>query len=209
VTGSDPRQIVRSGYDEVADRYLDWIAGWHSGPRARYLARAVELIPQGSSVLEIGCGAGIPVTAALAEDHQVLGVDISPAQIERARLNVPGAEFLVADATTLELPDGSQDAVLAFYSIAHIPRAEHHDLFDRIARWLRPGGLFIASIGASDNPGEVEPGWLGVPMYFSHYDHTASLALVRAAGLRLEESEVLDEVEPEGSVPFLWLIARR
>lgn len=209
MTGDDPKEIVRNGYDQVADRYLDWIGSWSSGPRARYLARALELIPSGASVLEIGCGAGLPVTAALAQHRRVLGVDISPIQVERARVNVPGAGFVEADATTLQLPDASVDAVVAFYALGHVPRGDQAALLDRIAAWLRPGGVFVASMGATDNPGEVEPGWLGAPMYFSHYDATTNLALVRAAGLRIEESEVLDEPEPEGPVPFLWVVARR
>ncbi len=52
-----------------------------------------------------------------------------------------------------ELPPASFDAVVALYSMAHLPRERHAALLARIAGWLRPGGLFLASLGAGDRAG--------------------------------------------------------
>jgi len=57
----DPKQVVAAGYDVMAERYLAWSGLRPSAARLRYLALANELIPAGASVLELGCGAGLPV----------------------------------------------------------------------------------------------------------------------------------------------------
>jgi SAM-dependent methyltransferase len=204
----DPKRIVASGYDVVAERYLEWSGKRPSGPRLRWLAKALELIPPGADVLELGCGAGIPMTAALAEGRRVTGVDISATQIELARRNVATATFLQADMTTLDFPTASFDAVVAFYSLTHVPRDEQGPLLARIARWLRPGGVFVASMGVEDDPGDVEQDWLGVDMYFSHFGAKQNRRLVERAGLKVEGAEIDAEPEDRHDARFLWIVAR-
>jgi SAM-dependent methyltransferase len=205
---TDPKQIVAAGYDIAAGRYLAWSGERPSGPRLRYLSKALELIPPGSNVLELGCGAGIPMTAALADGRHVTGVDISAAQIELARRNVPAATFLQADMTTLDFPAASFDAVVAFYSLTHVPRDEQGPLLERIVRWLRPGGVFVASMGAEEDPGGVEHDWLGVDMYFSHFGAKKNRRLVERAGFEIESAEIDAEPEDRHDARFLWVIAR-
>ena len=165
----DPKRIVADGYDVIAQRYLEWSPLRPSEARRRYLDLACDLIPAGARVLELGCGAGIPMTAALADGRDVTGVDISATQIALARENVPSATFLQADMTALDFPPDSFDAVVAFYSLTHVPRDEVAPLLARIRGWLRPGGSFIATMGVEDDPGGIEDDWLGVHMYFSHF----------------------------------------
>jgi SAM-dependent methyltransferase len=204
----DPKRIVAQGYDAISERYLAWSGLRPSPTRLRYLALALELIPAGSDVLELGCGAGIPMTAALADGRSVTGVDISATQVEAARRNVPSATFIQADMTALNFEPASFDAVVAFYALTHVPRDEQPDLLDRIRGWLRPGGLFIASMGADDEPGDVEADWLGVDMYFSHFGAKANRRLVQQAGFALESAEVADEPEDRHDARFLWIVAR-
>jgi SAM-dependent methyltransferase len=205
---TDPKRIVADGYDTMAGRYLAWSDLRPSATRLRYLALALELIPPGSAVLDLGCGAGIPMTAALAEGRTVTGVDLSASQLDMARRNVPGATFLQADMTTLAFETASFDAVVAFYSLTHVPRDEQAPLLERIRGWLRPGGLFLASMGADDEPGDVEPDWLGVDMFFSHFGAKANRRLVEGAGLVIERSELAVEPEDRHDARFLWVVAR-
>ena len=203
----DPKQIVAAGYDRIAERYLAWSGLRPSPARLHYLARAVELIPAGSRVLELGCGAGLPMTAALADGRDVTGVDLSATQIELARRNVPNATFLQADMTALDFEPATFGAVVAFYSLTHVPREELAGLLARIHGWLRPGGRFIATLGADDEPGDVETDWLGVDMYFSHFGAKANRRLVEAAGFAIDSAEIATEPEDRHDARFLWVIA--
>ena len=203
----DPVDVVASGYDRVADRYLAWSALRPSAARLRALDLADSLIPAGADVLELGCGAGVPMTARLAAGRTLTGVDVSGEQLRRARPNVPTASFIQADVTRLDRPAASLDAVVAFYSLTHVPRERLPSLFGRIAGWLRPGGAFIASLGVEDDPGGVED-WLGVDMYFSQYSARVNRRLVEAAGLVVERAEVMSEPEDRHDARFLWIVAR-
>jgi len=205
----DARRIVADGYDAIAERYYAWSDARPSATRRRWLARALELIPEGSEVLDLGCGAGVPMTRALAVGRRVTGVDISARQVELARAAVPEATFIHADMTVLDLAPASLDAVVAFYSLTHVPRSDLPGLLIAVRGWLRPGGILIASMGAQDSPDAVEADWLGAPMFFSHHGAKKNQALVRQAGFELEEAAVEEEPEDRHAALFLWVVARR
>ncbi len=205
----DPKRIVADGYDQIGDAYTAWSARSATNARQRYAALLLDHLPAGAVALDLGCGAGVPTTRALAKRFAVTGVDLSARQIERARRNVPGATFAQADMSALEFPPGSFDGVAAFYSIIHVPRAEHGALLQRIAAWLRPGGLLVATLGASSTASGYEPDWLGAPMYWSHFDGPTNRRLVAAAGLEIVSAR--DELEDEDGAPvsFCWVVARK
>ncbi|MEV7036647.1 class I SAM-dependent methyltransferase [Amycolatopsis sp. NPDC051061] len=205
---SDARRIVESGYDSSAERYLEWSARIADDPRLRFLAELTDRLADGAQVLDLGCGAGVPCTALLAERHDVLGVDLSAAQLDLARRNVPGARFEKADMAAVSFPDGSFDAVTAFYSVLHVPREEQGALFSRIARWLRPGGWFLAALGCSEANG-VQDDWLGTPMFFSSHAPEVNRRLLTAAGFSLVVDEPVTMHEPEGAATFHWVLGRR
>jgi len=203
---ADPRKdVVAEGYDRMAERYLEWAGAIVDDPREGMLARFIELVPAGARVLELGCGAGIPSTRQLARRLEVLGVDISHSQLEQARRNVPRAEFVQGDISELQFADESFHGVVALYTISHLPREEHARLFADVYGWLAPGGYFLATLGARDTP-DWTGDWLGEPMFFSSHDADTNRRLVRCAGFALLIDEVAMTREPEGDVPFLWVL---
>ena len=205
----DPRKrIVAQGYDRMSQRYLEWSSRIEDDPRSLMVARMAERLLDGARVLELGCGAGMPSTKELARRFRVTGIDISQAQLEMARRNVPGAEFVAADAAALEMPDESFDGVVALYALSHVPREEHAQLFARINHWLVPGGLFLTSLGAIDSP-DWTGEWLGEPMFFSGYDADTNRHLLRAAGFEFLIDETLVTREPDGDARFLWVLAQK
>lgn len=210
---NDFKQLVEAGYDSIAPRYLEFsqrnLAWVPSSARMIYLRKLLERLPAQAQVLELGCGAGIPCTQLLAEQSHVTGVDISAAQIALAKRHVPNAALLQADMMTLTFPSASFDAAVAFYSIIHLPRAEQAVLLERLAEWLRPGGWLLVNLGISDDPGSIEPVWLGTAMYWSSYDARTYLDLVSRAGFTLIETETLLDDEDGEPVSFLWILAKK
>ena len=201
------KRIVEDGYDRVALRYAG-LEGEESWPRMRWVRGVLSALPDGASVLDLGCGAGVPVGPEVVRRHAFTGVDISAAQIELARRNVPGATFVHADVTAVEFPDASFDAVFSFYAIDHLPREQDAELFRCMHRWLRPGGRLLISVEAGDEPSATGES-LGAPMYFSHFDEETTIGLVRAAGFAVLETAVEDQWEGDHAVPYLWLLATR
>jgi hypothetical protein len=98
--------------------------------------------------------------------------------------------------------------VTAFYSLNHVPREHMGLLLRRMASWLRSGSAFVGSFGAGDDPGTVEEGWLGQPMYFSGHDVPTTLGLLDRAGFVDVAGDVIETREHGRAVRFLWVTAR-
>jgi SAM-dependent methyltransferase len=203
----DPKDVVATGYNEVAQDYLERYSS--SAVREVWLDELVRALSTGKPayVLDLGCGAGVPVSKRLADlGHRVLGVDGSVRQVELARTNVPHADFLHADMTALDLASASFDGICAFYSIIHVPAAEQGRLLCRVPNWLKPGGAFVATFGAGP-AGDWQGNWLGADMFFSQHDVTTSLSLVRQAGLHVSRAETVAQDDEEAR--FLWIVAHK
>lgn len=204
----DPKRIVQEGYDSLGARFRDWDSG-SDEIRSWFMDEILQRLPAGADVLELGCGWGA-AAAVLGDGRRYTGVDLSSEQLAIARERLPGSMFVHADLTRLELPEGAFDAVVAFYVFNHVPRAEQAPTFERIFGWLRPGGRFMASLGAGESEDEVQQDWLGVPMFFASFEPDANERSLLAAGFELELSETRSQVEEgEGEATFHWVIARK
>jgi 2-polyprenyl-3-methyl-5-hydroxy-6-metoxy-1,4-benzoquinol methylase len=205
------RRTVESGYEQIGEHYLAT-----RDPEDPLTLRALEdlasLLPSEAAVLDLGCGAGVPVTRWLADrGFAVTGVDVSAKQLELARTNVPEGTFLKADMTEVVFAPESFDAVVAFHSIIHVPRTEHPTLLRSVHRWLEPGGALLATMTVVDYEGRDEDweGW-GAPMVWSHYDKNANVAMLRDAGFEIRYAEPRtgggtgDETET-----WLWVLASK
>ena len=206
---SSVKDLVSAGYDAIHGRYADW-AGYDTSRRGHYLRLAAELgVLRSGDALDLGCGTGRHATAHLAgAGFQVTGLDLSARSIEVARREVPAARFLVGDMATIAFPAESFDLVTAFYSIIHVPRDDHGRLLRRVARWLRPGGGLIATLGTTGGEAFADD-WHGVPMYWSSWDQRTNRRLVEAAGLEVLVDSVETSVEDGEPVTFQWVVARK
>jgi ubiquinone/menaquinone biosynthesis C-methylase UbiE len=83
-------------------------------------------LPAGCRVLDLGCGSG-QVSIRVAKLNplaQVVGIDLSPSQIARAKkrgAGLPNLSFLVGDAMNAPQPNESFDLVVSLASIKHWP----------------------------------------------------------------------------------------
>lgn len=204
---STTKQVVGAGYDAMHGRYAEW-AGRAASRRQHYLMRAARMgLLKPGDALDLGCGTGRHATGALARaGFRVTGLDLSAGSIDVARRELPGVRFVVGDMATASFPSASFDLVTAFYSIIHLPREEHGEVLKRVAEWLRPGGGFVACLGTSCGDA-YEEDWLGVPMYWSSWDHRTNRRLITDAGLDILVDTVETSLEDGQPVAFQWVIA--
>lgn len=202
--------MVAAGYDRLAPIWDDWSATVTPPLFDEYLDWLDERLSPGAEVVELGCGTGRPVAERLAPQYRYTGFDVSSAMLATAGQRVPDGRFVHGDMTRLTLGEASVDAVVAFYSIIHVPRDQHADLFRKIASWLRPGGCFVASLHGRDEPDFVDPDWLdGGPMFWSGHEPAASERLLRDAGFDDVVVEPRTQWEGDVEVQFSWVTARR
>jgi SAM-dependent methyltransferase len=109
-------------------------------------ARVLEVLAPlpGERILDVGTGPGllaVELAARVGSDGQVVGIDISDDVLELARRRLKGLEqacCVRGNAVSLDLPDGSFDAVVSTQVheyVADMPRA-----LAELHRVLRPGG---------------------------------------------------------------------
>jgi SAM-dependent methyltransferase len=140
--------------------HTDWIAGinatWRSGVHDAQL-RMCELIPPGSSILEVGCGDGscaFEIATRIAGIRYV-GIDLNPGAW-KCPLGLP---FVGASADALPFSDGSFDAIVSMFVVEHLVFPAR--FLDEAWRVLRPGGgLFTIAPDFISNPMSSERiGW--------------------------------------------------
>ncbi len=118
--------------------------------RAATLARIDEIaLPSGSSVLEVGCGAGLTAVALAQRGCEVYAVDSVARMADLTRQHAIEASVqdsvrvAVADVHDLAFPEGVFDLVVAIGVIAWLHSAQAG--MQQVARVLKPGGYVIAS----------------------------------------------------------------
>jgi SAM-dependent methyltransferase len=104
-------------------------------------------IRAGMKVLDVGCGTGVVALTAARAGARVVGVDLTPKLIERARENTAimglDADWYVGDAEALPFADAEFDAVVSQFGHMFAPRP---DLAVReMLRVLKPGGAVAFS----------------------------------------------------------------
>ena len=147
----DMRRIVQDGYE-----HDDYDKVFRADPVLRpmkieFLDMLVQGLPKRARILDFGSGAGIPYDRYLiGKELRVIGVDFSSKHLSLAKKNVPQAEYIIGDFSKAGFPPEAFDAVTAFYSIFHLSRREHPALFQKMHRWLKPGGRILLTLGTGD-----------------------------------------------------------
>jgi trans-aconitate 2-methyltransferase len=131
------------------DRYLTF-ADERGRPFVELVARIGATGPR--TVVDLGCGPG-NLTALLADrwpDASVVGLDSSPAMIEKARATDPRVAFDVVDLRDWA-PDRPVDVLVSNATLQWVPG--HLDLLPRVVSSVAPGGWFAFQVpGNFDEP---------------------------------------------------------
>jgi SAM-dependent methyltransferase len=202
---------TRNSYDAVAASYAEETRDLLD--RRIYVRAGVVLFAElvraigGGPVADVGCGPG-HTTALLRElGADAFGIDLSPAMIENARREHPGARFEVGSMTDLRLADESLAGVLAWWSLIYIPDEAVPDVLGQFLRVLRPGGVLAVGFHVgNESKVETVDGDQTLQAYVHHRQPSRVAGWLREAGFTVEAQQLLDPDEPK---PGAILFARR
>lgn len=148
-------------------------------------APVLEHVPRGSSVLDIGCNKGSSALCLAQHGFRVLGIDISCAAIEAARIRAQemgasgSAEFRVADVREEPFTDPFDVVMLIRVLTCFDETSEWNALLRRTSQLLKPGGyLYVHDFLASP---EIEA-------YRMRYEAGATLGW-RTGNFEVKDSE--------------------
>ncbi len=200
------KEIVRKGYDSCVDRYYEDRDSLFDQDR---FDEFLGGLPENGKLLDMGCGIGVPVIENLiAEGYDVLGIDVSREMVKEARKNFPGAAFVQGDMGSLPFKKGTFHGLTAFYSIIHLPREEHEELFDSIYEILKPNGRMLVSLGSTGWEGK-NPDFLGAEMYWSHYSPEKTVDFIRSAGFEILDDYFTEDHWKGQKERHYWVLARK
>lgn len=123
---------------------------------AETLGVLVDLVPEDPEArwIEVACGPGLIARGMASRVGSVVGLDLTPAMIEKARADAAGVEnvsFELGDATALDLPDDSLDGAITRFSLHHIPGPVR--VLEEMRRVVKPGGYVVISDFVTDDDG--------------------------------------------------------
>lgn len=138
-------------------------------------ARLVDaMVERGSRVLDAGCGSGRLSGALHKRGHHVVGVDVDPVLVRAAEADHPGPTYVVADLSSLDLPDqvrgeGFDLIVSAGNVFVFLAPGSERTTLDRLRDHTRPGGRLVIGFRRE-----------------AHYPYAQFNVDLREAGLQLE-----------------------
>ena len=184
-----------------------WDADRQSGRRAgeaRWIKRFIVETMRGTSVLDLGCGSGVPIASDLiAAGHAVTGVDSSPSLINLCRQRFPQQEWIVADMRRLDL-DRRFGGIVAWHSLFHLAPEDQEQMFPMFARHLLPGAPLMFTSGPAR--GVSMGSWQGEPLYHASFDPGEYKSLLEQNGFELIKHVMKDKNCGGATV---WLARRR
>jgi ubiquinone/menaquinone biosynthesis C-methylase UbiE len=135
---------TRAYYDEFSQRYeAERRPNRPDGYHALVDDLEVDLVERygaGKDVLECGAGTGLLLERMARFAHSVVGIDLSPGMLEKARER--GLDVREASVTSLPFVDGRFDVTCAFKVLAHVPDIGR--ALAEMARVTKPGGVVLA-----------------------------------------------------------------
>jgi SAM-dependent methyltransferase len=139
--------------EQFASRYAEWSAAMTEDVPF-YVSLAVETA---GPLVELAVGSGrVAIPVALATGRTVIGIDSSPAMLAQGRAAARDAgvalDLREGDMRDLDLAEPAGLIYCPFRALLHLPTwADRRRVFDRVARYLRPGGRFAWNVFAFDH----------------------------------------------------------
>ncbi len=160
--------------------------------RFRQLALQNLTINSDTKVLDLCCGSGQTTQLLVQYSQNVTGLDASPLSLQRAKQNVPQADYVEAFAENMPFADGEFEVVHTSAALHEMQPDQLQKIIKEVYRVLRPGGVFtLVDFHQPTNPLFVPGIWL---FFWLFETETAwKLLQVDLAGLLREAGFQVDE----------------
>jgi len=156
----------------------------------QWLDRFLSHVPQGGTILDVGCGSAEPMARYMIESgRRVVGIDSSPTLIAICRERFADSEWLVMDMRQLEL-GRIFDGILAWDSFFHLDMDDQRKMFRRFAEHAAPGAPLMFTSGGSE--GSVLGEYHGEPLYHASLEPEEYRRLLAGNGFSVAAHVVED-----------------
>jgi len=205
-------QQVIDCYNKTADNYaLHLFDELSHKPFDRLILNQFAKENKGNrKLIDLGCGPG-QTTRFLFEAgvENIVGTDVAPLMVQKAKQLNPSLHFEVADMLNLTYPDNTFGSAVAFYSIVHFTETELKKALSEIKRILKDGGQFLFSFHIGNEIKHLDSFFdLPVNIDFYFFETEKILSLVTESGFKIIdaiERYPYPDVEHPSKRAYIWL----
>ncbi|MCJ1445850.1 MAG: hypothetical protein MMC23_006355 [Stictis urceolatum] len=185
-------------YDKLGLQYEE--AFGHDQGLIDFVQRALTMLPEKASVLDIGCGTGKPTCdLVLKSGRTVYGIDYSPVMVDLCRSRVPEGTYEKVDVLDFQ-PERRFDAAFAVFSLLNLTHEQMEIVMAKVHdEWLAPDGLllvgtmtpehFFENTNSNDTGARfVESMFMGTLTRILLYTEQGWKKLLEGAGFKVENS---------------------
>ncbi len=157
----------------------------------KWLDHFLELLPEGASILDVGCGAGEPfIPYFLSRGVDVEGLDFAMTMLKIARSRFPQLTFHHMNMCRMQI--GKQyDGIIAWNSFFHLTRDSQRQALERFSEHLKSRGIIMLTVGP--RAGEVVGHVNGAEVYHASFDPDQYAEILGDLGIRVLEFVAEDE----------------
>ena len=172
----------------------------------------IQQLPEGSRVLDVGCGSGVKSEYLIAHGLRVIGIDVSDKLLEIAKREAPEGDFRVLSMTDLDSMLETFDGIFAQASLLHIPKKDAAEVVRKMTKRLAPGGFLYIAVKEvlEGNPEEeiVKEHDYGYDYerFFSYFTMAELNRFLADAGLQVVKE--LRNPSPSGKTVWLQIIGK-
>jgi ubiquinone/menaquinone biosynthesis C-methylase UbiE len=216
---SDPNHLdkIRERFTATADIFSKNVRVTRRAEAERLAERATEGLPRATeaTAIDVACGPGTFARPLAARVGRAIGVDLTPAMLEKARAEaaregIANIEFVCSDVYAMPFADGAAGVVSCGYAFHHM--TDPARALAEMARVARPGGRVAVIDIIVPEPYDPAPQSAIERERDPSHTHTLTVARFRAlfrdAGLRVRSEDVHENfhdfdawMQNAGSVP--------
>jgi SAM-dependent methyltransferase len=165
----------------------------------------VEKFKTSGALLDLGCSSGSFLESMRSDSWKLFGIEMSTETAKRAEAKT-GAQVFVGDILDAPFPLKSFDVITCFDVLEHV--YEPRQVVEKVATWLKPGGIFYFQVPNIDSAEERVFGtyWHGLelPRHLFHYSPASLRSLAKAAGLEVVLLEPRQNPAVGTSLRYVW-----
>jgi 2-polyprenyl-3-methyl-5-hydroxy-6-metoxy-1,4-benzoquinol methylase len=205
----DTNILTIDTYNHIASKYAEkYFDDTFDLP---YIDGFLKQIPSRGVILDLGCGVGQFSKYMMGRGFTVVGIDASDQMLAVAKEKVPTGVFHKMDMRKLSFLPNSFDAILAAYSLIHIPESEIEGTLSACATVLKPeGSLFAITQRGVHDRWIDEPFAPGKKVFFNFFTPEAISEDLVKSGFSVvyqEEKQITDTYS--GSDSIIYTTARK
>jgi SAM-dependent methyltransferase len=139
-----------NGYEDIASVFIAGRRRNTKGIGASVVAAWSRILPKGASILDLGCGTGVPISQTLIErGFHLFGVDASPSMVAAFRYRFPSVPVEYAAVEDSDFFNRTFDGVVAWGLFFLLSADVQRKLITKIAAVLPTGGRLLFTAPSS------------------------------------------------------------